>query len=97
MIRRPPRSTLFPYTTLFRSRTKGDGISLTDVDDVELGEAASHRRERTPHETGECAGANEQGAPRKATHARHDERDRNHGSEQRVNDGWRDDEPSAGN
>src|SRR5258707_3856100 len=24
MIRRPPRSTLFPYTTLFRSRT-GDG------------------------------------------------------------------------
>src|SRR3712207_8155858 len=26
MIRRPPRSTLFPYTTLFRSRT---GIGLT--------------------------------------------------------------------
>src|SRR5256885_815157 len=25
MIRRPPRSTLFPYTTLFRSRI-GDGI-----------------------------------------------------------------------
>src|SRR3712207_7493469 len=23
MIRRPPRSTLFPYTTLFRSRTQG--------------------------------------------------------------------------
>src|SRR3989441_12152336 len=23
MIRRPPRSTLFPYTTLFRSRTEG--------------------------------------------------------------------------
>src|SRR2546426_8035658 len=23
MIRRPPRSTLFPYTTLFRSRTSG--------------------------------------------------------------------------
>src|SRR5258708_30240180 len=23
MIRRPPRSTLFPYTTLFRSRTHG--------------------------------------------------------------------------
>src|SRR2546430_10539223 len=23
MIRRPPRSTLFPYTTLFRSRNKG--------------------------------------------------------------------------
>src|SRR5690349_22178512 len=25
MIRRPPRSTLFPYTTLFRSRTKHGG------------------------------------------------------------------------
>src|SRR3712207_8192966 len=24
MIRRPPRSTLFPYTTLFRSRGEGD-------------------------------------------------------------------------
>src|SRR3989442_8556514 len=24
MIRRPPRSTLFPYTTLFRSRDPGD-------------------------------------------------------------------------
>src|SRR3712207_7334201 len=28
MIRRPPRSTLFPYTTLFRSR-KGDDLTLT--------------------------------------------------------------------
>src|SRR5205823_14563909 len=26
MIRRPPRSTLFPYTTLFRSRMTVDGI-----------------------------------------------------------------------
>src|SRR5437763_13359999 len=25
MIRRPPRSTLFPYTTLFRSRGRGQG------------------------------------------------------------------------
>src|SRR3712207_7675857 len=25
MIRRPPRSTLFPYTTLFRSLSGGDG------------------------------------------------------------------------
>src|SRR5687767_15443056 len=25
MIRRPPRSTLFPYTTLFRSNDPGDG------------------------------------------------------------------------
>src|SRR3712207_7260349 len=26
MIRRPPRSTLFPYTTLFRSRLPGVGV-----------------------------------------------------------------------
>src|SRR5260370_4797264 len=26
MIRRPPRSTLFPYTTLFRSDFDGDGV-----------------------------------------------------------------------
>src|SRR2546430_5846737 len=26
MIRRPPRSTLFPYTTLFRSKEKANGI-----------------------------------------------------------------------
>src|SRR5258708_37346997 len=28
MIRRPPRSTLFPYTTLFRSRIGGGDIDL---------------------------------------------------------------------
>src|SRR3712207_9058197 len=28
MIRRPPRSTLFPYTTLFRSDLLGDGLAL---------------------------------------------------------------------
>src|SRR5256885_5991950 len=27
MIRRPPRSTLFPYTTLFRSALPGNGFS----------------------------------------------------------------------
>src|SRR5256885_9950583 len=26
MIRRPPRSTLFPYTTLFRSPVQGQGV-----------------------------------------------------------------------
>src|SRR3712207_7190002 len=31
MIRRPPRSTLFPYTTLFRSRTRAiELIAYTD-------------------------------------------------------------------
>src|SRR5256885_11027209 len=31
MIRRPPRSTLFPYTTLFRSLQKWDGKSPSQV------------------------------------------------------------------
>src|SRR3712207_8668341 len=29
MIRRPPRSTLFPYTTLFRSDTVRDSLEVT--------------------------------------------------------------------
>src|SRR3712207_7755800 len=42
MIRRPPRSTLFPYTTLFRSRFQpelrargGAGVPHTEVDRLE--------------------------------------------------------------
>src|SRR5690348_17673026 len=32
MIRRPPRSTLFPYTTLFRSRTRIErGLQNVDI------------------------------------------------------------------
>src|SRR3712207_8532508 len=35
MIRRPPRSTLFPYTTLFRSgRTSGHRRAVLRADDV---------------------------------------------------------------
>src|SRR3712207_7982809 len=34
MIRRPPRSTLFPYTTLFRSRVAVDGRGPLDRDRV---------------------------------------------------------------
>src|SRR5256885_13155218 len=33
MIRRPPRSTLFPYTTLFRSRAVRDGRARRRRDD----------------------------------------------------------------
>src|SRR5438067_4257660 len=31
MIRRPPRSTLFPYTTLFRSRTTSTSIASSSA------------------------------------------------------------------
>src|SRR3712207_7384071 len=31
MIRRPPRSTLFPYTTLFRSVNLGIALQLTNI------------------------------------------------------------------
>src|SRR2546430_12861974 len=43
MIRRPPRSTLFPYTTLFRSRAGKGGLPASH-------RSASHRRHsgRTP-------------------------------------------------
>src|SRR3712207_9253854 len=33
MIRRPPRSTLFPYTTLFRSARRFDGADLAGARD----------------------------------------------------------------
>src|SRR3712207_7294253 len=47
MIRRPPRSTLFPYTTLFRSRHRGAGRGLRQagVHDPDLLLAAAERRE----------------------------------------------------
>src|SRR6266513_4170869 len=46
MIRRPPRSTLFPYTTLFRSRT-GARHAVRDpvVDDGHLPRSEEHTSE----------------------------------------------------
>src|SRR2546425_12837259 len=47
MIRRPPRSTLFPYTTLFRSRLSWaqphDGLGL-DLDRLASLRVAAHAR-----------------------------------------------------
>src|SRR3712207_9216208 len=42
MIRRPPRSTLFPYTTLFRSRVRVDCMSVTSP--CQKGEFADRAR-----------------------------------------------------
>src|SRR3712207_6999039 len=56
MIRRPPRSTLFPYTTLFRSLDQGLDLVAIDGRDlhtlfVRVGEKVrvlDHRREGCP-------------------------------------------------
>ena len=45
MIRRPPRSTLFPYTTLFRSRDlKPENILLSDAGETFLVDFGFARR-----------------------------------------------------
>src|SRR3712207_8465239 len=47
MIRRPPRSTLFPYTTLFRSHLVGaarlEVLARDAIDDVQLGPTADEQ------------------------------------------------------
>src|SRR3712207_8904018 len=79
MIRRPPRSTLFPYTTLFRS----DGTvehargRLEAVSRAELGHAHEHARGLADR-----AGPDEPAAPRGGVHqALRDERSEEHTSE----------------
>src|SRR2546426_7788726 len=63
MIRRPPRSTLFPYTTLFRSQRD---------EEAEQGEAR-HRLEHVCHTE---HGAPPRRAPREQDAQRHADRDR---------------------
>src|SRR3712207_7207246 len=60
MIRRPPRSTLFPYTTLFRSCVVGEGLDVPPVreglrrsDDRRLGQPA--RRHHRAEQVGRAA------------------------------------------
>src|SRR2546426_11981408 len=43
MIRRPPRSTLFPYTTLFRSRQVGAWPRVAGVDEAAFGPGEADR------------------------------------------------------
>src|SRR2546430_15707482 len=51
MIRRPPRSTLFPYTTLFRS---ADQLRYRAAGDHRARRHAEHLRERLPGLVGEA-------------------------------------------
>src|SRR5260370_14338777 len=46
MIRRPPRSTLFPYTTLFRSKCP----QITGIVTIKLWEIAQRLKEPVRHE-----------------------------------------------
>src|SRR3712207_8432341 len=55
MIRRPPRSTLFPYTTLFRSTNTVSGrqwkrelLARTSLTEEEIGEYSGERKEIRP-------------------------------------------------
>src|SRR3712207_7199343 len=47
MIRRPPRSTLFPYTTLFRSALKSLGVRVA-IDDFGTGYSSLSYLRRFP-------------------------------------------------
>src|SRR3712207_9529687 len=57
MIRRPPRSTLFPYTTLFRSALRSSRLLLTHHHNRTVGVTddcirdAAHQRASQPTET----------------------------------------------
>src|SRR3712207_7389951 len=59
MIRRPPRSTLFPYTTLFRSVEPGDlgvlapGVVVAALRAAELVAAEQHRRALAEQQRGQ--------------------------------------------
>src|SRR5690348_17481808 len=48
MIRRPPRSTLFPYTTLFRSQRRVGERGVRAVEPLRLG-AVAHERADHAH------------------------------------------------
>src|SRR2546426_7559870 len=53
MIRRPPRSTLFPYTTLFRSRAMQE--PLDEVELIDALRATLDAVDASPHPEGEWA------------------------------------------
>src|SRR2546422_10567251 len=70
MIRRPPRSTLFPYTTLFRSPDghdpgggPGGGLELPDVSQPDPADGAGVGGARARHDAGR-AGRRERPADR---------------------------------
>src|SRR3712207_8916595 len=59
MIRRPPRSTLFPYTTLFRS----DAAVAAHLEGPQAVGRAGHAGRQAPHEPQVARGVLAQAAP----------------------------------
>src|SRR2546430_9345986 len=69
MIRRPPRSTLFPYTTLFRSQAmnRKREISIDEAEDVNGNESRSEQGESKGAENASAAPAERIAEDRKST------------------------------
>src|SRR5256885_15369745 len=65
MIRRPPRSTLFPYTTLFRSHTHTVVVAPNDQDNVYVYVSGS-APVRSPSELPGCVAASPDSNPNSA-------------------------------
>src|SRR3712207_9083139 len=61
MIRRPPRSTLFPYTTLFRSAVDGREVVVTVSVGVAVADAEGLARPRLRGEREGPTGSDESG------------------------------------
>src|SRR5258708_10900605 len=55
MIRRPPRSTLFPYTTLFRSHANGPHRSRQLTTELSDASGTTGQVERYLRKQGECS------------------------------------------
>src|SRR5260370_20121423 len=77
MIRRPPRSTLFPYTTLFRSQLSREGVEMglvagRDLQDGGLDFEEIARREEGPQRHRDT-GTPEQERPAVGMHMRSEE------------------------
>src|SRR5688572_31602027 len=68
MIRRPPRSTLFPYTTLFRSRSKVQGPAINIWSTLDFGPWTLDRSVKaSPQHTGAPRSARRRGASARDT------------------------------
>src|SRR5438034_4850831 len=57
MLRRPPRSTLFPYTTLFRSRRRCDTPVAGKAAPLSEPDSASSAKAKSPAEWNLCSGS----------------------------------------